>query len=388
MTAPRPPGLSVRLKLTLSYAGFLLLAWSAFMVVLAFVLHYVPDENVVRADSQSFSPSRYDLVDAAVPVVVAGTAVLALVGLVGGWVLAGWMLRPLEAIGAAAAAAARGSLAHRIGLDGPDDELRRLADVFDLMLGRLEQTFEEQRRFTSNASHELRTPNAVMKTMLEVARADPDGRDVNQLIDRMLEMNDRSTATVEALLRLARVDHVDRVDGAGLATVRCDLSQIVQTAVDQLGKAERRDVRLELDLAHVMLDGDPVLLGHLVTNLLINAHRHNLDADGVVWVRTSASQGLPTVAVVNTGAVLDPAMVPTLVEPFVRGIGRVRATGRRTGNGLGLTIVASIARAHEALLTLHARPEGGLVATVAFPQPRSAFAMPTGASPVLTDRIG
>jgi two-component system sensor histidine kinase VanS len=137
-----------------------------------------------------------------------------------------------------------------------------------------------------------------------------------------------------------------------------------------MGDTAERDVRLELDLAPSAVDGDPVLLEHLVTNLLVNAHRHNLVADGVVWLRTRSAPGNPTLEVENSGALLDPAVVPTLVEPFVRGLGRVRSTDGRTGNGLGLSIVASIARAHGATLELRARRMGGLVATVTFPTPR------------------
>lgn len=381
MTVTRRPGVSVRMKLTLSYVGLLLLAWAAFATVLSIVVQYVPDESALVTRTQSFvgavlgifgieSPNRSEVAQLTVPIVLMGTVLLGLGGFAAGWVLAGWMLRPLESISAAARAAASGSLTHRIELDGPDDELRRLADVFDQMLDRLEQTFEEQRRFTSNASHELRTPNAVIKTMLEVARADPAGRDVDQLIDRVTEMNDRATATVEALLRLARVDHLDQAGGAGLALAPCDLARVVQDAVERLGEATERAVRLELELGPAVVDGDRVLLLHLVTNLLVNAHRHNLEADGVVRVQTGTGADGPVLVVENSGAVLDPALVSTLVEPFVRGVGRVRSAGVRTGSGLGLSIVASIARAHDAALALRARPAGGLEVTVTFPLPR------------------
>ncbi|WP_447644506.1 HAMP domain-containing protein [Nocardioides zeae] len=147
----------MRLKLTLSYVAFLMAAWAAFVVVLEFVLHYVPDTSLVTTDG-GFAPRRSDLSTAAYPVVAVATGVLLVVGLVGGWLLAGRMLRPLSAVTAAASAAAGGSLSHRVALPGPDDELRRLADVFDDMLARIERSFDEQRRFAGNASHELRTP--------------------------------------------------------------------------------------------------------------------------------------------------------------------------------------------------------------------------------------
>jgi two-component system sensor histidine kinase VanS len=363
VTRARRPGLSVRLKLTLSYVGFLMLAWAGFMLVLAFVLRYLPDANLVDARGGVPAPNRSDLAEAAVRPVVAGTLALAVVGLAGGWLLAGRVLRPLHAISAAAATAAAGSLTHRIDLPGPDDELRRLADGFDTMLDRLETAFEEQRRFTANASHELRTPNAVVKAMLDVAKADPEGRDVDRLIDRTLEMNARSTAVVDALLRLARTEQ-----GGPLATEPCDLADVVRAALANV-EGLPEDVRLDLDLAPAPVVADRELLGRMVANLLSNAVRHNVASDGFVAVTTDVkADGSARLVVENPGDELDPAVVPTLVEPFVRGRGRVRS-GATDGSGLGLAIVASIARRHGAALELQARPGGGLQVTVRFPAP-------------------
>lgn len=363
MTRTRRPGLSIRLKLTLSYAGFLMVAWTGFVLVLAFVLRYLPDANLVDARGGIPAPNRSDLAEAAVRPVVAGTLVLAAVGLLGGWLLAGRVLRPLQAISQAATTAAGGSLAHRIDLPGPDDELRRLADGFDTMLDRLEAAFEEQRRFTANASHELRTPNAVVKAMLDVAKADPEGRDVDRLIDRTLEMNARSTAIVDALLRLAQTEQ-----GRTGPTEVLDLAGVVRSAVDDLDPASRDSVRLDLDLGPALVVADPELLERLVANLLTNAVRHNTASGGLVAVTIDRdADGDARLTVENSGDELDPAVVATLVEPFVRGRGRSRSGSADTGSGLGLAIVASVARVHGADLALRARPGGGLVVTVTFP---------------------
>ncbi|MFE7504264.1 sensor histidine kinase [Promicromonospora sp. NPDC057488] len=367
MTAPglrrRRAGLSVRLRLTLSYAGFLVLAGTALFAALLLVLRYVPDENLMVQDGGGFAPSRSDLLDVAVPLSAAAIGFLALVGLVGGWLLAGRMLRPLDRIGAAAALAAQGSLAHRIDLEGPDDELRRLADTFDMMLARLEQSFAEQRRFTANASHELRTPNTVIKALLEVAQADPEGRDVDRLLRRLQETNDRSIVMVESLLQLARLDH------EGLRSERVDLAGVLREAVaasSDLDGPGAPDLVVALEEAPVR--GDAVLLGQLAGNLLGNAARHNLASGGQVWVRTGLDERRrPTLVVENTGAPIDPAVVPTLAEPFVRADARTRRPDRAAGSGLGLSIVASVARAHGAELLLTPRTDGGLVATVRFP---------------------
>lgn len=368
----RRRGLSIRLKMTLSYAGFLMVAWTLFVLVLMFVLHYLPDANLVVAKHQTFAPGRSDLVETAVPLLLVGTAVLAVIGLAGGWFLAGRMLRPLQAISTAVTRAATGSLAHRIELDGPDDELRRLADGLDLMLDRLESAFAEQRRFTANASHELRTPSAVMKTMLEVARVDPSGRDVDQLIDRMLEMNARSIATVEALLRLARVDQL-AAGGEPLTGVRCDLARLVRVVLDREQAAiERAGIDVRLHLREAYADGDPELLDRLVANLIVNACRHNSgDGAATIVVTTEYDRGEPILIVENSGDRLDPALVPTLIEPFVRARGRAGSSAE-AGSGLGLSIVASIARAHHARLELHPRTGGGLRVRIAFRAPRTA----------------
>jgi two-component system sensor histidine kinase VanS len=361
----RRPGLSVRLKLTLSYAGFLVVAGAALFACMFLVLRYLPDENIVVAQDGGFAPNRSDLLEVAVPLALYGLAFLAVVGLAGGWVLAGRMLRPLGPISEAAQAAAQGSLAHRIALAGPDDEFRRLADVFDDMLGRLERSFEEQRRFTANASHELRTPLAVSKTMLQVARADPS-QDRERLLDRLAETIERAAGILDSLLRLAQLDRTP------IELDHCDLRDVVRESLRlPADDAAPAGVAVETALEPADVCGDRVLLVQLTDNLLRNAIGHNLPTGGLVRVRTlTGPDGGAVLAVENTGERLEPEVVETLTQPFVRAHARTRAPGRAPGSGLGLALVASIAEAHGARLTLHPREEGGLLAQVRFPPPR------------------
>ena len=195
----RKPGLSVRLRLTLSYAGFLLLAGALLLaVVWVFLLRYVPD-GVLITRGPGF-PNRSDLLDAFAPRAAAALAFLLVFGLVGGWILAGRMLSPLARISEATRLAANGSLSHRIRLPGRDDEFRELADAFDTMLTRLEAHDAEQRRFAANASHELRTPLAITQTLLDVARKDPE-HDNGELVERLHAVNIRAIDLTEALAR-------------------------------------------------------------------------------------------------------------------------------------------------------------------------------------------
>lgn len=349
----RRRGLSLRWKLTLSYAGFLLVAGAVLAVLLLVGLRFVPDERVQRVSDGGFAPTRSDLLEAIVPLTLWALLFLAVVGVVGGWLLAGRMLRPLEQVAAAARLAAAGSLSHRIALPGPRDELRELADTFDDALERLQRSFDEQQRFAANASHELRTPLTVTRTMLEVARADPASVDLHELLSRLDATNDRAIATVESLLALARLDR------GQLRLVAVDLAALARSAgapADALAPA----------WAH----GDPVLLGVLVGNLLDNAGRHGT-GDPVVTTGIAAAEVALTVE--NAGEPLAPELVATLTEPFVRA-SRARG-GTVPGSGLGLTIAASIVRAHGGELRLRARDGGGLAVRVTLP--RSAEPAPT-----------
>nr|MCW2728170.1 histidine kinase [Aeromicrobium sp.] len=354
----RSPGLSVRLKLTLSYAGFLMIAGVLLLaVVWVFLLRYVPDGT--RFEPGPFSPSRSDLVDAFVPRAGQALAVLLVLGLVGGWLLAGRMLAPLTRITDATRRAAAGSLAHRIHLEGRQDEFRALADDFDTMLARLEAHDAEQQRFAANASHELRTPLAITQTLLEVARNDPD-RDTGELVERLLFVNTRAIDLTEALLLLSRADR------RSFAREHVDLSLTAEEAVETLlPLAEGRGVTVETAGDFAPTTGSHALLLQMTTNLVHNAIIHNLPERGAVWVTTGVDDDAATLVVENTGETLTPGLVATLTEPFQRGSERTRTD--HDGVGLGLAIVESIVHAHDGLLTLDHRDEGGLRVAVRLP---------------------
>ncbi|MEV5824208.1 HAMP domain-containing sensor histidine kinase [Spirillospora sp. NPDC052242] len=365
----RRPGLSVRLKLTLSYAGFLLLAGALLLaVVRVFLLRYVPDGALLTgpmggrhgAPAPQFVPNRSDLERAFAPRAAQALAFLLLFGLVGGWILAGRMLAPLTRITDAARMAADGSLSHRIRMDGPGDEFRRLADVFDSMLGQLEAHVAEQQRFAANASHELRTPLAISQTLLDVARNDPT-RDQTELIERLQVVNTRAIELTEALLLLSRADR------QSFTREPVDLSLIAEeTAETLLPLAERRAIALDVtgEATHVL--GSAELMLRMMTNLVQNAIVHNLPAGGTVTVHTESRHDASVLRVENTGPPIPPDLIPTLTEPFQRGTRRAR-TDEHAGIGLGLAIVHSIVRAHNGTLALAARPTGGLVVTVHLP---------------------
>ncbi len=352
----RQPGLSVRLKLTLSYAGFLMLAGALLLgVVWLFLLRYVPEV----IDAPLRVPSQSDLVRAFAPRAAAVLAFLLLFGLVGGWILAGRMLAPLARITRATRLAGNGSLSHRIRLPGRNDEFHELADAFDTMLARLEAQIAEQQRFAANASHELRTPLAITQTLLEVARNDPH-RDTGELIARLQVVNARAIDLTEALLVLSRADQ------GSFAREPLDLSLIVEEAAETLlPLAEARGITIETAGDITPTVGSHALLLQLSTNLVHNAIVHNLPDRGTVWVTSSALPTSVVLAVENTGEQLSPQMVPTLVEPFQRGTGRIR--DGHAGVGLGLAIVKSITEAHGGTLDLAPRPDGGLRVTVRLP---------------------
>jgi two-component system, OmpR family, sensor histidine kinase VanS len=353
----RAPGLSVRLKLTLSYAGFVMLAGAVLLAaVWVFLLHDLPD---VAVSAGGIVPIHSIFRRDFAPIAAVLLVFLLLFGLLGGWLLAGRMLAPLARITDAARTAGNGSLSHRIRLPGPTDEFRELADSFDTMLARLEAQVAEQQRFAANASHELRTPLAITQTLLDVARNDPD-RVNGELVDRLHAVNARAIDLTEALLLLSRANQ------RSFTPEHVDLSLIAEEAGEPLlPLAEKHGITIETSGDISPTIGSPPLLLQLTTNLLHNAIVHNLPEHGTVWVTTGVHPKSVVLTVENTGEKLAPQLVSTLDEPFLRGTDRIRAD--HAGVGLGLAIVKSIAQAHDGTLTLTPRAAGGLRVTVQLP---------------------
>jgi two-component system sensor histidine kinase VanS len=350
----RAPGLSVRLKLTLSYAGFLVLAGAVLLVAGYFSLSRGVHPGVIF-----MVRSHSDLLRDFAPIAAAVLGFLLVFGLVGGWFLAGRMLAPLTRITDATRVAANGSLSHRIALEGRQDEFRELADAFDAMLARLEVHMAEQQRFAANASHELRTPLAITQTLLEVARNDPH-RDNGELVDRLHAVNTRAIDLTEALLLLSRADQ------RSFTREHVDLSLVAEEAAETLlPLAESRDVTIETSGEMTPTVGSTPLLLQLSMNLVHNAIVHNLPERGTVWVTAGARPDGATLTVENTGETLTAQTVATLAEPFLRGTKRIR--GDHAGVGLGLAIAKSIVQAHDGTLSLAPRPAGGLRVTVRLP---------------------
>jgi two-component system, OmpR family, sensor histidine kinase VanS len=387
----RAPGLSVRLKLTLSYAGFLMLA-GALMLAAAwlagqpgqsfeFLLRYVPD-GVISTIGGLVPGNNSFLLRAFAPAAAIVLAFLLVFGLVGGWLLAGRMLAPLTRITDATRVAANGSLSHRIRLPGRRDEFRELADAFDAMLARLEAHVAEQQRFAANASHELRTPLAITQTLLDVARNDLN-RDTGELVDRLHTVNTRAIDLTEALLLLSRADQ------RSFTPEHVDLSLIAEEATETLlPLAEKRGVTIETSGDMTPTIGSHALLLQMTTNLVHNAIVHNLPEQGTVWVTTSAHSKSAVLTVENAGEKLSPQLAATLAEPFQRGTKRIRTD--HAGVGLGLAIVKSITQAHDGTLTLTPRAAGGLRVTVqlpvAPPHPRGVCQRANGLGTGLGDR--
>ena len=362
----RAPGLSVRLKLTLSYAGFLMVAGSLLLAaVWVFLLRYVPDRMMIIPGSTDVPladgvfPIRSRLLHVFAPRAAAVMTFLLVFGLVGGWLLAGRMLAPLRQITDATRMVAKGSLAHRIRLPGRRDEFRELADSFDTMVERLDAHVAEQQRFAANASHELRTPLAITQTLLDVARRE-HARDIGELLERLHAVNSRAIDLTEALLLLSRADQ------RSFTRKRVDVSLIAEEATETLVPlAEKHGVTLESTGEMTPTIGSPALLLQMTTNLVHNAIVHNVPEQGTVWVTTGIRSNSAVLTVENTGDILTPQAVSRFVEPFQRGAERIRT--HHAGVGLGLAIVDSIVKAHDGSLTLAPRPAGGLRVEVRLP---------------------
>jgi signal transduction histidine kinase len=295
-------------------------------------------------------------------------AVMAVVSIALGWLVAGRVLRPLRTITTAARDISATSLHQRLALDGPDDELHELGSTFDALLGRLEASFEAQRQFVANASHELRTPLARQRTIAEVALGDPDATvaSLRESHERVLAAGEQQERLIEALLTLARSER-------GLAQRESfDLAAVAESVLAARSpELSDRGLALETELEPAPALGEPHLAERLVANLIDNAIRHNLVEEGSVRVATRAAPAGAgagagaTISVTNTGPVVPDSEVARLIQPFQRLDGD--RVAEREGVGLGLSIADAIARAHGGALVVVARPEGGLAVKVTFP---------------------
>ncbi|MGW4202766.1 sensor histidine kinase [Streptomyces sp. NPDC004726] len=373
--------LSIHLRLFLGF-GSALAVCAALMVAIIYVgIRYVPEydlataipgptprdgdvgethptyalEDVRGLDGSGLIRTKEDVWSAVLAVSVTGVLLVTAVGLAGGWLVSRRLLAPLHAINRAAAKAGEGVLSYRINAAGPQDELKELADTFDTTLARLEESFDAHQRFAANASHELLTPLATTRAILQMAAADASKEELAELVPMLVETNERNIRIVEELLRLAGVEQVEYdpepVTLAGLVE-------------EEAGEREGGSVRLAaVAEGDGEVRGNLALLRQMVRNLLDNAVRHNV-ADGTVRVRVAEAGERVVLEVDNTGPVVDPDVVDRLFEPFYRAQPRV---GSERGHGLGLAIVRAVVRAHGGTVTARAKPEGGLTVRVTLP---------------------
>jgi signal transduction histidine kinase len=390
------PAPTIRLKLTATY-GLVFLITGAVLLTIGYALvrHNISSSQHFRAELQKlglvpprsprpllFAPGseassvadavRAQLVsDSLHRLVVEYTFALGVMTMIAvgtGWLLAGRALRPLREITATARRVSGENLGERIGLSGPADELKELADTFDGMLGRLDAAFASQRHFVANASHELRTPLAIMRTEVDVALADPDADkfELRSMGEAVRETIDRCERLIESLLVLARSEAA-----AGREEV-VDLGALAADCITDLhGRADAAGVRIDAELEPACTRGDPNLLERMIANLIDNGIRHN-EPDGHLQVNTRTHAGRIELTVANGGPVIDPVEAQSLSEPF-------RRLGRSFGGfGLGLSIVRSVAAAHHGTTEIKAPPTGGLEVLIVLP------ASPAGANVVIT----
>jgi len=357
--------ISVRTRLTLLYGGTFFGAGVALLIVtyllvrgiMSTVLVIGPFGEVPASDRAAFIDEVMHrlLIRSILALVVIG-----LLAIVLGYVVAGRALAPLQRVTATARRLSESTLHQRIALEGPEDEIKELADTFDAMLERLARAFDSQRRFVANASHELRTPLTINRTLLEVALADPQASEDLKVVGRtLLATNARHQRLIDGLLLLARSER-------GLDTrTQVDLSDVAHSALATVRPAlASAGLSLDEELAPAPTAGEPVLLEHLVRNLLDNAVKYNCD-DGTVWLRTWTYDDGSFAYVANTGPTIAPYDIPRLFEPFRR-LAEDRV-GSERGAGLGLSIVSSVVRAHAGAISAIPRPGGGLEITVRMP---------------------
>jgi signal transduction histidine kinase len=310
-----------------------------------------PEQLLAQAHAQSTAALRQLMIQSGIAL-----AIMAVISIWLGWLIAGRALRPLRTITNAACDISASNLHRRLALAGPDDELKQLGTTFDGLLARLESSFEAQRQFVANASHELRTPLTLERTLIEVALADPNATEetLRETAKKVLRAGEQQERLIEALLTLSRSQRgLDRHEHVDLAAI----------AADVLPTVDHDGLTITTTLQPAGTSGDPRLLERLVANLVGNAVHHNV-ANGRVDVATSTRAGRAVLTVANTGPTIPPGEVARLFEPFRR-LDPDR-TANTNGVGLGLSIVDAIATAHRASLTALAQPEGGLAVEVSF----------------------
>ena len=298
---------------------------------------------------------------------VIGLGVLAIASAGLGWLVSGRALRPVRSITEAAKRASELRLGQRLALTGPDDELKQLADTFDVMLERLDAAFTSQKRFVANAAHELRTPLTAMRTAIEVTLSKPTRtpEQLEAMAARVKRSVERAEATVEALLTLAASELGPTAEEAiDLATAAEDALDATRAAIDQ------RHIKVDAALEPAPARGDRVLLERMIANLVENAVRHN-NPGGWIGIRTIQQADSAVFEIANTGPSVPAEQIPTLFEPFARAKQRLNSAD---GVGLGLSIASAIAGAHNATIIARPRPGGGLEMSVAIPQARTGGA--------------
>lgn len=385
MSPIRLPRRTVRLRLTLVYVGLFVVSGVGLLAINLVALQGIGHSSSVSAVPAPVSgevpaganvPSEQQPgpveggapsgpgIDKATAAIAAAIAlgIMAVVSVALSWIVAGRVLRPLRTITATTRQLSEHNLDQRLAMQGPQDELKDLADTINGLLGRLEASFNAQRRFVANASHELRTPHAMIRTSIDVATAKPGPQplQVKVLADKVREGLDRADHLLEGLLTLARAQQAPTSD-----QVTVSLPRVASAALEDRTEAiDRMHIAVERTLGHARVVGSETLISRMVENVVDNAVRHN-ERGGWIHVETGTDGSGAGLVVETGGRLLDEREVQELAQPFRRlGTDRTRSDD---GTGLGLSIVAAIAAAHGGALHLHARPEGGLRVHIVLP---------------------
>jgi signal transduction histidine kinase len=352
----RTPRLTLRLQLTLLYAGFFFAAGVALAIPILIGRTSLPAGASASVIASMNASARAQQIRAAVTL-----AVLVVASLAVGWLIAGRFLRPLRTITATARDISASNLNRRLKPGARDNEFTELGETLNGLFGRLEASFESQRQFVANASHELRTPLSAGRAFLQIALADPDPtvQTLRATCEELLALGDHQERLIGALLTLASSQRgLEQREPLDLA----DVTRKVLLA--RRRDAERRSIHVTAALTAAPATCDPSLAESLVANLVDNAIRHNVPG-GQVEIQAALTAAGAVISVSNSGPVIAPDEVDRLFQPFQQlGTERIR---HGEGYGLGLAIVHAIAGAHGAVLTAHARPQGGLDVEVKFP---------------------